>query len=77
MEIEKGQMIQENGDYVCVTAGLPSNNTKVSYEMDAANNLVKTAWEKGDVIYRTLGYSGTAFTFVGKYKLFVYISCSV
>jgi len=62
MEIEKGQMIQENGEYVLVTAGLPSNNTKVSYEMDAANNLVKTAWEKGDVIYRTTGSSGTAFT---------------
>ena len=65
MELQKDQMIQ-GGDYVTVTAGLPTNSTKVSHQMDAANNVIKTAWEEGDIFYYSSGSNGTKFTQTGE-----------
>lgn len=55
------------GGEVIVSAALPySADTKISYEMDEAGKVMKTAWEEGDVIYYTTGSgSGTAFTQTG------------
>lgn len=42
----------ENGEGAVVYAYLPSSaDTKVSHTMDAANKLIKTAWEKNDTIH--------------------------
>ena len=66
MELQKEQM-ELNGDLVTVTAGLPSSNgTKVSHEMDVANNLIKTAWEKGDKFYYSSGSGGKEFVQTGE-----------
>ncbi|MBQ3207078.1 MAG: leucine-rich repeat domain-containing protein [Bacteroidales bacterium] len=55
------------GEGTVISASLPAtSDTKVSYEMDAENKVLKTRWEEGDVIYYTTGSgNGTAFTQVG------------
>lgn len=45
-----GEITNEGGEGVIVSASLPLE-TKVSYEMDAANKLIKTSWEEGDKFY--------------------------